>query len=115
MIHSFVIGLTLSITSGSEFSECSALTCGLCSLVLRNVFTSASLVTAVTFHQLFEGLSLGTRIATLPTTSRALRPSMMMSFATTAPIGIVAGLLLFASPHGSSYFLDSPSQFLYLT
>ncbi|THV02047.1 Zip-domain-containing protein [Dendrothele bispora CBS 962.96] len=45
MIHSFVIGLTLAITSGSEFT---------------------TLVTAIVFHQLFEGLSLGIRIAALP-------------------------------------------------
>ncbi|KAF9652522.1 Zinc/iron permease [Thelephora ganbajun] len=78
MIHSFVIGLTLSITSGPEFT---------------------SLFTAVAFHQLFEGLSLGTRTATLPTNSRTLRPSMMMSFAATVPIGIAAGLLLFTGQY----------------
>lgn len=66
----------------------------------------ASLLTAVTFHQLFEGLSLGTRIATLPTNSRTLRPLMMVSFATTVPIGIAAGLLLFTGSYeGGSYFL----------
>ncbi|KDR73070.1 hypothetical protein GALMADRAFT_142756 [Galerina marginata CBS 339.88] len=45
MIHSFVIGLTLSVTSGADFT---------------------SLTTAIIFHQLFEGLSLGIRIAGLP-------------------------------------------------
>ncbi|KIM44048.1 hypothetical protein M413DRAFT_25534 [Hebeloma cylindrosporum] len=45
MIHSLVIGLTLSVASGSEFT---------------------SLTTAIIFHQLFEGLSLGIRIAALP-------------------------------------------------
>ncbi|KAJ3563634.1 hypothetical protein NP233_g8815 [Leucocoprinus birnbaumii] len=45
MIHSIVIGLTLAITTGADFT---------------------SLTTAVIFHQLFEGLSLGIRIATLP-------------------------------------------------
>ncbi|KAF5339692.1 hypothetical protein D9758_014875 [Tetrapyrgos nigripes] len=46
MLHSFVIGVTLAITRGvGEF---------------------ASLVTAIVFHQLFEGLSLGIRIAGLP-------------------------------------------------
>ncbi|KAF8641634.1 hypothetical protein AX16_009860 [Volvariella volvacea WC 439] len=45
MIHSLVIGLTLAITSGADFT---------------------SLVTAISFHQLFEGLSLGIRIAALP-------------------------------------------------
>ncbi|KAF5313961.1 hypothetical protein D9611_006868 [Ephemerocybe angulata] len=45
MVHSLVIGLTLSITSGADF---------------------ASLTTAIIFHQIFEGLSLGVRIAALP-------------------------------------------------
>lgn len=45
MIHSLVIGLTLAVTSGSDFT---------------------SLTTAIIFHQLFEGLSLGIRIAALP-------------------------------------------------
>src|SRR5882757_5843840 len=98
MIHSFVIGLTLSITSGSEFSTSTHMR-RLSALALNIVPTSASLLTAVTFHQLFEGLSLGTRIATLPTNSRTLRPSMMMSFATTVPIGVAVGLLLFTGPY----------------
>ncbi|TFK38474.1 ZIP zinc transporter-domain-containing protein [Crucibulum laeve] len=45
MIHSLVIGLTLAITNGADFT---------------------SLTTAIIFHQLFEGLSLGIRIAALP-------------------------------------------------
>ncbi|KAF9558720.1 Zinc/iron permease [Agrocybe pediades] len=45
MIHSLVIGLTLSVTTGSDFT---------------------SLTTAIIFHQVFEGLSLGIRIAALP-------------------------------------------------
>ncbi|KAJ3513678.1 hypothetical protein NLJ89_g2813 [Agrocybe chaxingu] len=49
MIHSLVIGLTLAVTSGSDFT---------------------SLTTAIIFHQLFEGLSLGIRIAALPPSKR---------------------------------------------
>ncbi|KAF9483627.1 Zinc/iron permease [Pholiota conissans] len=49
MIHSLVIGMTLAIASGSEFT---------------------SLTTAIIFHQLFEGLSLGIRIAALPDAHR---------------------------------------------
>ncbi|KAG5635977.1 hypothetical protein H0H81_009481 [Sphagnurus paluster] len=61
MIHSLVIGLTLAITSGREFGM-------LPSSCLTSVLTSAAapLVTAIIFHQLFEGLSLGIRIAGLP-------------------------------------------------
>ncbi|KAF5319166.1 hypothetical protein D9619_008518 [Psilocybe cf. subviscida] len=45
MVHSLVIGMTLVVTSGADFT---------------------SLATAISFHQLFEGLSLGIRIAALP-------------------------------------------------
>ncbi|KAF8814553.1 Zinc/iron permease [Phlegmacium glaucopus] len=45
MIHSLVIGLTLAVADGGDFT---------------------SLTTAILFHQLFEGLSLGIRIASLP-------------------------------------------------
>ncbi|KAF8621957.1 hypothetical protein AX15_007387 [Amanita polypyramis BW_CC] len=52
MIHSLVVGLTLSIAQGSDF---------------------ASLLVAICFHQVFEGLSLGIRIdALLPSTASSL-------------------------------------------
>ena len=35
----------------------------------KTIYPTASLVTAITFHQLFEGLSLGIRIAALPSPS----------------------------------------------
>ncbi|KAI0739449.1 Zinc/iron permease [Daedaleopsis nitida] len=82
MIHSLVIGLTLSITTGSEFT---------------------SLVIAIVFHQLFEGLSLGIRIAGLPSSDsehgfrhlpgHTLKPFLAVSFATTTPLGIGIGLV----------------------
>ncbi|KAI8995241.1 Zinc/iron permease [Trametes punicea] len=82
MIHSLVIGLTLSITSGSEFT---------------------SLVIAIVFHQLFEGLSLGIRIAGLPSKrsedgfknlpGHILKPLLAISFATTTPLGIGVGIV----------------------
>ncbi|KAH9929194.1 Zinc/iron permease [Fomitopsis serialis] len=81
MLHSLVIGLTLAITSGGEFT---------------------SLVTAIIFHQLFEGLSLGIRIATLPAAAARdvagfslLKPILALSFAVTTPIGIGIGLAVF--------------------
>lgn len=61
MIHSIVIGLTLAIATGADFSQ-SLLP--LCSTDIET--SSASLTTAIIFHQLFEGLSLGIRIAALP-------------------------------------------------
>jgi solute carrier family 39 (zinc transporter), member 1/2/3 len=51
MLHSLVIGFTLALASGADFE---------------------SLVAAISFHQLFEGLSLGIRIAALPTTTTTL-------------------------------------------
>ncbi|KAG7085612.1 hypothetical protein E1B28_003162 [Marasmius oreades] len=103
MIHSLVIGLTLAIASGSEFT---------------------TLTTAIIFHQLFEGLSLGIRIAAIPpprlpspgttptlplhcckpsddTSSRIrkigwLRPLLSFLFAVTTPAGICLGILVFS-------------------
>lgn len=113
MIHSFVIGLTLSITSGSEFSEYTQAR-PFCSGSEYCAHT-ASLLTAVTFHQLFEGLSLGTRIATLPASSRTLRPLMMASFAATVPIGIAAGFLLFTGSYEGGGYLFQFSSLSTLT
>ncbi|KAJ8584672.1 Zinc/iron permease [Rhizopogon salebrosus TDB-379] len=81
MIHSIVIGLTLAITTGSEFT---------------------SLLVAIIFHQLFEGLSLGIRIASLPSSEdggdnyiNILRPTLAVLFAVTNPAGIILGLVVF--------------------
>ena len=100
MLHSLVIGFTLALASGADFE---------------------SLVAAISFHQLFEGLSLGIRIAALPTTATApttetdsqaehqstittgssliswLRPLLALLFAVTAPAGILSGLIVFGS------------------
>lgn len=109
MIHSLVIGLTLVITSGSEFSMCSPL-----SHPFLNKFgahLAASLVTAIIFHQLFEGLSLGIRISSLPKSGTNGKPksrqgggsefsllqvTLMILFAITTPVGIVIGLVAFS-------------------
>ncbi|KIJ47923.1 hypothetical protein M422DRAFT_28711 [Sphaerobolus stellatus SS14] len=90
MIHSVVIGLTLSITAGANFT---------------------TLFTAVIFHQLFEGLSLGIRISSLPSGSRGSRllPAILcLLFAITAPLGLLLGMVVLpsakssTSPNGSS-------------
>ncbi|KIY73307.1 Zinc/iron permease [Cylindrobasidium torrendii FP15055 ss-10] len=91
MIHSLVIGLTLSITRGAEFT---------------------TLLTAIVFHQLFEGLSLGIRIASLPPPSSSvlpapstfvgrsrqqwLQPTLAFLFAVTTPAGMGLGMAVFA-------------------
>jgi len=83
MLHSLVIGFTLALASGADFE---------------------SLVTAITFHQLFEGLSLGIRIAALPPPASPeqsslvwLRPVLALLFALTTPAGILSGLIVFGS------------------
>ncbi|KAG8942349.1 hypothetical protein FRC04_003801 [Tulasnella sp. 424] len=90
MIHSFVIGMTLAVTSAAHF---------------------ASLLTAILFHQLFEGLSLGVRLASLPShipniaatgsssanggiSIRFVPPSLAFLFGITTPAGILVGLLV---------------------
>ncbi|PPQ70357.1 hypothetical protein CVT26_013791 [Gymnopilus dilepis] len=95
MIHSFVIGLTLSVTSGSDFT---------------------SLTTAIIFHQLFEGLSLGIRIAALPpaqlkpqATSSAwsfqrvrwLAPTLSILFGLTTPGGMAIGMSVWKDYRGA--------------
>ena len=102
MIHSLVIGLTLSITTGPEFSASlsprpSPSRCARMLTAAPCIYT-ASLVAAIVFHQLFEGLSLGIRIAGLPDKhhggggARALKPLLAVTFATTTPLGIGLGL-----------------------
>jgi zinc transporter 1/2/3 len=90
MLHSLVIGFTLALASGADFE---------------------SLATAISFHQLFEGLSLGIRIAALPSAppptdagadARSwsftwLRPVLALLFALTTPAGIFSGLIVFGS------------------
>ncbi|KAI0300641.1 Zinc/iron permease [Multifurca ochricompacta] len=85
MLHSLVIGFTLALASGADFE---------------------SLVTAISFHQLFEGLSLGIRIAALPahpdpqqSSLSWLRPLLALLFALTTPAGILSGLIAFGDGH----------------
>ncbi|KAJ7143289.1 Zinc/iron permease [Mycena crocata] len=79
MLHSLVIGLTLALTSGGDFT---------------------SLLTAIIFHQLFEGLSLGIRIASLPATKGHtgrdwFAVTLALLFALTTPVGLAIGMLAF--------------------
>ncbi|KAI6140205.1 zinc iron permease [Pisolithus tinctorius] len=89
--------------------------------------STASLLVAVIFHQLFEGLSLGIRIASLPSSSSSdalpntegeghrrsmsptlrdinrldfidiLKPTLACSFAVATPVGIALGMMLFGA------------------
>jgi len=53
-----------------------------------------TLLIAMAFHQLFEGLALGGRIALLPSlsTSALAKTSMALCYALTTPIGIAIGI-----------------------
>ena len=82
MLHSLVIGLTLALASGE------------------------SLATAISFYQLFKGLSLGIRIAALPAPGDArqsslawLRSILAHLFSLTTPAGIFSGLIVFSGGH----------------
>ncbi|KAF7361396.1 Zip-like iron-zinc transporter [Mycena sanguinolenta] len=78
LLHSLVIGLTLALTTGGDFT---------------------SLLTAIVFHQLFEGLSLGIRIASLPSPKTHHRDwfsiALSLLFALTTPGGLAVGMLAF--------------------
>ncbi|KAG9285241.1 hypothetical protein G9A89_002137 [Geosiphon pyriformis] len=70
--HSIIIGMALSVSTGSKF---------------------VSLLCALIFHQIFEGLGLGARIAELSFAKRSWRPWLMsLTYSSTAPIGIAIGL-----------------------
>lgn len=73
LFHSVFIGMALSVATGSNFIV---------------------LLIAISFHQTFEGLALGSRIAALRTfPSGSLRPWLMtIAYGTTTPVGQAIGL-----------------------
>ncbi|CAG8567119.1 4886_t:CDS:2 [Paraglomus occultum] len=69
--HSVIIGMDLSVSTGSDFT---------------------SLWIALVFHQLFEGLGLGSRIAELHD-ARTIKPWILsFLYGTTTPLGIAIGI-----------------------
>lgn len=72
LFHSVFVGMTVSITSDGF----------------------VILLVAILFHQMFEGLGLGARIAAVPYPKQSARPWLLVvAFGTTAPIGQAIGLL----------------------
>ncbi|CAG8478281.1 38101_t:CDS:2, partial [Gigaspora margarita] len=70
--HSVIIGMALSVSTGSNF---------------------ISLWVALVFHQIFEGLGLGSRIAELNYPENSIKPWLMScAYGLTTPIGIAMGL-----------------------
>lgn len=71
LFHSVFVGMTISITIDGFIV----------------------LLIAILFHQLFEGLGLGSRIASVPYPRGSVRPWLLVfAFGTTAPIGQAIGL-----------------------
>jgi solute carrier family 39 (zinc transporter), member 1/2/3 len=70
LFHSFIIGLTLGITPDDEFT---------------------TLLIAISVHQLFEGMALGTLIGGLGLTFQVTALLTMM-YPLTTPLGMVVGM-----------------------
>ena len=71
LFHSVFVGMTISITTDGFIT----------------------LLVAIIFHQFFEGLGLGSRIAAVPYKPRAAKPWILVAaFGLTCPIGQVIGL-----------------------
>ncbi|KAF2191684.1 Zip-domain-containing protein [Zopfia rhizophila CBS 207.26] len=72
LFHSVFIGMSLSVSVGSEF---------------------IILLIAIVFHQTFEGLALGARIASLEWPENAIQPWLMaLAYGCTTPVGQAIGL-----------------------
>ncbi|KAK5131403.1 hypothetical protein LTR08_000939 [Meristemomyces frigidus] len=89
LFHSIFIGLALSVSTGPSFIV---------------------LLIAISFHQTFEGLALGSRIAAIPSFSTtSLKPWLMsLMYGITTPIGQAIGL-------GVQGLYDPQGQFGLLT
>lgn len=71
LFHSIFVGMTVSITTDGF----------------------VVLLVAILFHQMFEGIGLGSRIASVPYPKGSIRPwVLVVAFGTTAPIGQAIGL-----------------------
>ncbi|KAI9806913.1 MAG: hypothetical protein M1833_002571 [Piccolia ochrophora] len=75
LFHSVFIGMALSVATGTSFIV---------------------LLVAISFHQTFEGLALGARIAAIPSLPpTSPKPWLMaLAYGTTTPLGQAIGLLL---------------------
>ncbi|CAN9383919.1 Fe transport protein 3 [Alternaria alternata] len=83
LFHSVFVGMTISITAEGFII----------------------LLIAIVFHQMFEGLGLGTRIADVPYPKNSWKPwALVVAFGTTAPIGQAIGLFTRGSYDPNSAF-----------
>ncbi|CAI7631509.1 uncharacterized protein N7487_004574 [Penicillium crustosum] len=81
LFHSILIGLTL-VVAGDSFYK--------------------TLLVVIVFHQFFEGLALGARIAVLPGAIFPSKASMAAAFALITPIGMAIGLGVLHTFNGNS-------------
>ncbi|SPO23858.1 related to ZRT2 - Zinc transporter II [Ustilago trichophora] len=81
IFHSILIGVTLGVATGSGF---------------------VALLIAITFHQLFEGLALGSRLSLLTWKSTAYKMVMGTLFVLTTPLGVAIGIGVRKSFNGNS-------------
>lgn len=83
LFHSVFVGMTISITAEGF----------------------VILLIAIVFHQMFEGLGLGSRIAAVPYPRNSWKPwALVVAFGTTAPIGQAIGLVTRGSYDPNSAF-----------
>ena len=83
LFHSVFVGMTVSITTDGF----------------------VILLIAILFHQTFEGLGLGSRIAAVPYPKGSIKPWLLVfAFGTTAPIGQAIGLITRGSYDPNSAF-----------
>lgn len=80
IFHSILIGVTLGVATGAGF---------------------VALLIAVTFHQLFEGLALGSRLSLLTWKSAWYKFLMATAFVLTTPLGIAIGVGVRAKFNGN--------------
>ena len=90
-VHSLFIGLAMAVAGDANFRV---------------------LLAALTFHQFFEGVGLGARLAEASMTQR-LRAALALIFSVAAPVGIATGVALMDSPsynpNGGDFLLSQGS------
>lgn len=75
-LHSMIIGISLGVSSGSEFT---------------------ALAIALSFHQFFEGLALGTTVIEAQFESAIKSVLMTLIYGITTPLGICIGIAIHSS------------------
>ncbi len=81
IFHSILIGVTLGVATGSGFT---------------------ALLVAITFHQLFEGLALGSRLSLLSWRSTGYKALMGTGYVLTTPVGVAIGIGVRKSFNGNN-------------